>query len=314
MKFLKIALLASLTLGSLIACSTLEKLDRKPVVNISYTQQIQGLMPIEAKYTRMGQFAVASQTVPSGESQFSEHKIWYPQNINQINGKLPVVVFANGTGVPYYKYEAVFEHLASWGFVVIGNDDKNSWSGLSSSLSLTVLDKLNSDKNSIFYNKLDTKNAGISGHSQGGVGAINGATKYANSHQFKAVYTASTTKLALANGLKWGYDISKIRVPYFAVSGTGVFDAGNGKPDSGIAPVSSMQENFGKIQSGQLTVSARRKNTDHGEMLFKPNGYMTAWFMYHLKNDVQAGKVFTNQLSSELHQNPNWQDVWVKIN
>ena len=211
MKFLKTALLVSLTAVSLIACSAVkEKWERMPVVNISYTQEIQGLMPIEAKYTQMGQFAVVLQTVPSGENYFKEHKIWYPQNINQINGKLPVVVFANGTGVPYYKYEAVFEHLASFGFVVIGNDDKESWSGLSSSQSLAVLDNLNSDKNSIFFNKLDTKNAGISGHSQGGVGAINGATRFANSHQFKAVYTSSATKLALANGLKWDYDIKSL--------------------------------------------------------------------------------------------------------
>ncbi|MBE9579476.1 MULTISPECIES: alpha/beta hydrolase [Moraxella] len=308
MKFLKTALLVSLTAVSLIACSAVkEKWERMPVVNVSYTQEIQGLMPIEAKYTQMGQFAVVSQTVPSGENYFKEHKIWYPQNINQINGKLPVVVFANGTGVPYYKYEAVFEHLASFGFVVIGNDDKESWSGLSSSQSLAVLDNLNSDKNSIFFNKLDTKNAGISGHSQGGVGAINGATRFANSHQFKAVYTSSATKLALANGLKWDYDISKIRVPYFAVSGTGLFDAGNGKPDSGIAPLSSLQENHHKIPNGQWAVFARRKNTDHGDMLFKADGYMTAWFMYHLKNDVNAGKML-----DEIKRNPNWQDVMIK--
>ncbi|MDO4434764.1 MAG: hypothetical protein Q4B82_09345 [Alysiella sp.] len=63
---------------------------------------------------------------------------------------MPVVVFANGTGMQYYKYKAVFEHLASWGFVVIGNDDKESWSGLSSSQSLAVPDNLNSNKNSLF--------------------------------------------------------------------------------------------------------------------------------------------------------------------
>lgn len=165
-------LMTGVLLGALAvsACSTLEKLDRKPVVNIGYTQEIQGLMPIEANYTKMGQFSVISQTVPSGQTRYQEYKIWYPTNLNQINGKLPVIVFANGTGIPYYKYEAVFEHLASWGFVVIGNDDKDSFRGDSSSYALAILDKFNLDKNSIFYNKLDTNNAGISGHSQGGVG------------------------------------------------------------------------------------------------------------------------------------------------
>ncbi|OPH38308.1 poly(ethylene terephthalate) hydrolase family protein [Moraxella lacunata] len=301
-------LLTSVLLGTLAisACYTLDKLDQKPAVPANYTEQIQGLMPIEAQYTKMGQFAVSSQIVPSGQNRYQEYKIWYPANIASMS-KLPVVVFANGTGTAYYKYELVFEHLASWGFVVIGNDDKESFRGDSSSQSLALLDKLNSDKNSIFYNKLNTRNAGISGHSQGGVGAINGATRFANSHQFKAVYTASTPKLALANGLKWDYDIRQIRTPYFAVSGTGKIDGGNGKPDSGIAPLSSLQENHHKIQNGQWAVFARRKNTDHGDMLFRADGYMTAWFMYHLKRDEQAGKIL-----AELERNPNWQDVMIK--
>lgn len=306
---MKIKLLLSsivLTAFCMTACSVLDKLDRQPAVPANYSQEINGLMPIETQYTKMGQFAVVSQTVPSGQTRYQEYKIWYPTNLNQIKGKLPVVVFANGTGVPYYKYEAVFEHLASFGFVVIGNDDKDSFRGDSSSSALALLDRLNADKNSIFYNKLDTHNAGISGHSQGGVGAVNGATKYANSHQFKAIYTASTPKLALAKALKWDYDIAKIRVPYLAVSGTGKIDGGDGKPDSGISPLSSLQENQQKINQ-ILNISARRKNTDHGDMLYQADGYMTAWFMYHLKNDVNAGKMI-----DEIKRNPNWQDVVIK--
>ena len=38
---------------------------------------------------------------------------------------------------------------------------------------------------------------------------------------------------------------------------------------------------------------ARRKNTDHGEMLVNADGYMTAWFCYTLKDDAEATKVFT---------------------
>ena len=38
---------------------------------------------------------------------------------------------------------------------------------------------------------------------------------------------------------------------------------------------------------------ARRKNTDHGEMLVNADRYMTAWFCYTLKDDAEATKVFT---------------------
>ncbi|MDO4434765.1 MAG: hypothetical protein Q4B82_09350 [Alysiella sp.] len=48
----KNTLLVGLTVVSLIACSAVkEKWERMSVVNISCTQEIQGLMPIEAKYT-----------------------------------------------------------------------------------------------------------------------------------------------------------------------------------------------------------------------------------------------------------------------
>lgn len=196
--------------------------------------------------------------------------------------------------------------------MVIGNDDGTSWSGLSSSQSLAKLDALNVDKNSIFYQKLDTHNAGITGHSQGGVGAINGATEFANSRQFKSVHTASTTKLPLAQQLKWDYHINKITVPYFATAGMGGVDAGNGDDKkSGITPLSSMQENARQINSKKLTVLARRKDADHSQMLYIGDGYMTAWFLYTLLNDANAGKAFVGA-NPEITHNQLWQDVKIK--
>lgn len=193
-----------------------------------YYKQVQAAAPIEQKYNEFGQYAVQSQVFPSNDARFATYKIWYPADIAQSKMPYPVIVSANGSGFPYQKYEPVLERLASWGFVVIANDDGTSWSGLSSSQSLTKLDELNTDKSSVFYQKLDTNNAGITGHSQGGVGAINAATEFANSYQFKSIHTASTTKLPLAQQLGWNYYVNKISVPYFAVAGTGGVDAGNG--------------------------------------------------------------------------------------
>ena len=260
----------------------------------------------------MGEFAVSSQVFPSGESEYKEYKVWYPQILGDTNERYPVVVFANGSGVRYYRYEEVFEHLASWGFVVVGNDEPTSFSGVSSSKSLALMDQLNADKNSIFYQKLNTHNAGISGHSQGGVGAINGATKFANSSQFKAVFTASALRHPAAAAINWDYDISKIRVPYFAIAGTGKMDAGNANnPNAGVAPLPSLIENHKAINSGKLTVFARRNNKDHPEILYTGDGYMTAFYRYVLMNDLEAKRVFEGN-NPELKQNPNWQDVEIK--
>lgn len=104
----------------------------------------------------------------------------------------------NGTGVPASKYEAVLEHLATWGFIVIGNEDASSWDGVSSSASLDFLLTLNDSPDSVFYQKIDTNNIGIAGHSQGGVGAINAASVFENSDIYGSVYVASATWIDIA--------------------------------------------------------------------------------------------------------------------
>ena len=46
-------------------------------------------------------------------------------------------------------------------------------------------------------------------------------------------------------------------------------------------------------------------------MLRSADGYMTAWFMYYLKGDTEAGKAFFGE-NAEILSNENWQDI--KIN
>ena len=88
----------------------------------------------------------------------------------------PVVVLVNGTGVYGSKYKALFEHLASWGFLVLGNEDPSTCSGDSADAVLAYLLEENERADSIFYQKVDRNNIGISGHSQGGIGVFNAVT------------------------------------------------------------------------------------------------------------------------------------------
>ncbi len=64
------------------------------------------------------------------------------------------------------------KHLASWGFIVVGNTDKNTGLGYSAEWGLELMDKLAADRKSVFFQKIDEENLGIGGHSQGGVGAV----------------------------------------------------------------------------------------------------------------------------------------------
>ncbi len=51
----------------------------------------------------------------------------------------------------------------------------------------------------------------------------------------------------------------------------------------------------------------RRKDTPHGEMLYSSDGYVTAWFMWHLQGDAEAAKAFVGD-SPEIMGNELYQD------
>ena len=307
-KFIKTILIVFvIILFLIIAFLILLKYFASKPINSEYFNNVVAGGVLEEKYIAYGEYDVTSLEIDSNEELFSKYKIWYPTElVHNSNKKYPIVLFVNGTGVPYSKYGATFDHLASWGFVVIGNDDENTASGESSSITLSYILSLNNNEKSIFYNKLDIENIGISGHSQGGVGAINTITNFNNGSMFKSIYTASTTSLELANSLEWNYDITKVNIPYFMVAGTGKADAET------IAPLDSLIRNFEALNDNIKAIMARRKNIDHGDMLIYADGYMTAWFRYTLMNDNEALGVFSGA-SPEIFQNvDNWQDVQSK--
>lgn len=238
-------------------------------------------------------------------------------------GTYPLVIMVNGTGVKASQYTEVFKHLASWGFIVAGNEDENSRSGESSAATLDHLLSLNSDPNSVFCGKIDTAHIGIAGHSQGGVGAINAVTAQANGKLYTAMWTAScTSSYHTANlGADWSYDVSTISIPYLMVAGTGAIDAGNAESKDqkaegaivqGICPLWSLTENFEAIPDTVSKVMARAVGQDHGGMLRYADGYMTAWCMYWLKGDTEAGRAFWGD-AAEIRTNTNWQDVRTSV-
>lgn len=273
------------------------------VVNNNYYDEVKAVRELEAKYTQNGDFHVDYIEYTSVDASIGKYKVWYPSIIESEKTTYPVVIMANGTGVPASKYEAIFNHLASWRFIVVGNEDNESWDGSSSSKSLDYIIALNEDRNSIFYKKINTDAIGIAGHSQGGVGAINASTNFENSGLFKSIYTASTPHHELTISLKWKYDVSKINIPYFMTAGDGKFDSET------ITPLSSLEENFKVMPYNVIKIMARRKNTDHSQMLANADGYMTAWFLYTLTHNTEATMVFSGDSPELLNNSDNWQDI-----
>ena len=289
--------------------------------NENYYKYAEPQGEIEKKYTPLGSYEVSYAEFDAGTDTYKKYEVWYPADMKNGNETYPLVVMANGTGIKASQYKEVFKHLASWGFIVVGNEDENSRTGASSAATLDYMLGLNVDKNSDFYGKIDTANIGIGGHSQGGVGAINAVTEQENGNLYKAIFTASATSRYHADGLNksgegWSIAPSEINIPIFMVAGTGFADAGNMTEYSATLPEGSAQgicllwwleECYDTIPDITDKVTARLTGKDHGDMLRGADAYMTAWFMYYLKGDTEAGNVFFGK-NAEILTNPLYQN------
>lgn len=285
---------------------------------------------IETKYTSMGEHEVSLAEFDAPDAVWKKYEIWYPSDLEQSDQTYPVVVIANGTGMKASKQSAIYKHLASWGFIVAGNEDEHSRTGASSAATLDFILSLNEEAQSVFYDRIDTENVGIVGHSQGGVGAINAVTQQKNGHLYKTICAQSTTSSAVAYSLNqmdgnlgggWNCDTSTLSIPAFMVAGAGSADAGNVEENrlelaegetQGICPLWWLRECFDSMPDTVPKVIGRLSDRDHGDIPFSADGYMTAWFIYWLQGDEAAGKAFFGT-DAEIKVNENWQDVTINF-
>ena len=55
-------------------------------------------------------------------------------------------------------------------------------------------------------------------------------------------------------------------------------------------------------------VRGRITGAEHGDMLVLSDGYMTAWMLYQLQGNEEAGSAFIG-VDAEILHNEGWQDV-----
>ncbi len=277
----------------------------RPAVPKNYTETVKTGGEIERKYLQMGEYEVSYMENNALQS-YKKYEIWYPSEITSSNRKYPVVVFANGTGVKASKYKVLFEHLASWGFICIGTEDEYAWNGFSAEMCVRIILKLNENEmvegyDNVFYQKIDTENIGITGHSQGGAGVINAITDTRHYDIYKAAVALSPANEELSAALDWDYDASKINIPILLLSGTGNAD------ENLVVNLKQLESIYNHISDADSKVMARRSDADHGDMLYFSDGYVTAWFMWQLQGDSEAAKAFVGD-SAEIRSNELYQD------
>lgn len=230
------------------------------------------------------------------DEKWAKYEIYYSADIKESNEEYPVIVMSNGSGVRASRYAAIFEHYASWGFIVIGNEHDTAFAGDSSDASLDYLIKANDDANSVLYQKVDLENVGIVGHSQGGVGVFNAITRQSNGGMYKAAVSLSPVGEDTAKALNWTYEPEKITIPMMVLAGT----------EKDVITIEDLQKMYSHITSDK--VMAVRSNTNHPEMLYSADGYVTAWFMWQLQGDEEAAKAFEGK-DAEILNNKMYQDI-----
>ena len=279
--------------------------DNKVVIKDGYNQQIETGGELEAKYLSNGEYDVKKYTFKE-DDPIKKVSVFYPEVMEKANKSYPMILFANGTGFKATKYEAEFRQMASWGFIVVGTQDKGTGTGETTVKVLGDMLALNDDANSIFYHKIDTENIGLTGFSQGGAAVFNALTKYEEAKYIKAAVSLSPVcEKTAAETTNYVYESSLVKCPIMIFAGT----KGEFETDL-VIPIAELNIQYDKITTPK--VMARRIGKDHDHMMYSAGGYVMAWFRWQLLGDQEAAKAFTGS-DPELLNNPLYQDQRIDL-
>ncbi|MBO6269010.1 MAG: hypothetical protein J6N19_07710 [Clostridium sp.] len=297
-KALKIIGIIILVIVVLIA-GGLFLLSKAPAAPKDYTKTVKTGGEIEARYRQKGLLKTGHFTAEA-DDVLKKHLVYYPAELESADRQFPVIFSLNGTGIAGSKYTAVLEHFASWGFIVLGNEDPSTGFGITADKMYDFLVSQNDDAKSPLFHKVDFDNIGLIGHSQGGAGVFSALSIVETSDQYKTGVALSPTHEEMAHAFTWMYDLESISVPVLMMAGTETeFET------QSVIPIDKMNAMFDNLAS-DTKVMARRVGADHGNMLYSANGYAVAWFMWQLQSDEEAAKAFVGEtpelLSNELYQ------------
>jgi len=256
---------------------------------------------IENYYKAQGSWAVSTGTATDGNGW--TYHLWYPTNLGAGGYLHPIISFGVGTGGTPTNYADTMDQLASWGFVVIANDNGTQGLGQYIVAGANYMIAKNSDSGSIFYNKLATNKIGAFGHSQGAGGVLNAVLSAPT--LFK-----SAIPNALPNPMWWSTPVPSLTgwpttVPIWIQCGTS---------DSLICSLSAMQTWYNQVPGA--AARARAKAAGHNELQLANNkyqGYDVAWFKYTLEGDTYARGAFAGATPELPTNTTRWQD-WAAKN
>ena len=284
--------------------------------------------PIELQYYGEGSWAVTAR-LGAGCCDSSRNKfdLYYPTNLRAGGSVHPIVTFGNGTKAKPGQYDYLLKHLASWGFVIVVTEDENTGTGQTILDAANYLIAENGNSASIFYRKLEVKQIGAMGHSQGAVGAINAMIK--SNGSIKTVIAIELPRQFFCS--------SKVNCTDTKNLTTGSIFFIDGSND-GISPPTqyswqsgeqSQQAYYDAAPAGVAKMKGTLIGPDHLDVIGQPDcpkdwtrflfmctdgvygylGYPTAWMMAQLQGDTYAAGAFKERSGEIFSETTNWEYV-----
>jgi len=244
------------------------------------------------------------------ESSLPTHTVFRPDNLTPFNSnnKLPIIAWGNGACANSpWEHVNFLSEVASHGFLVvaIGPMPLEGEKGSGRSTSSQMTDAINwaiaqnSDKTSPLYNKIDITKIAVSGMSCGGLQTLETAPD-------KRVTTAVIYNSGIIGTPGGGMpgmpaltkdQLEKLHTPtLYVLGGEKDIAYGNGMDD------------FKRIN--HVPVFVANMDVGHGGTYGQPHGgefakVATAWYLWQLKGDKEAGKMFTGNPPG-LAKDANW--------
>lgn len=275
-------------------------------VNV-YNKPTAAILPIEKKYQNNGANEVSTVEFASQNDTIEKLVVAYPTTLMSSSERWPLVMTCNPSNTTGEFMMPVMKHLASWGFIVVGNMDKQTGTGHTMSITLDQFIALGETHGNLFYNKIDTARIGLMGFSQGAFGSLMAITKYANGNRYKALYLGSCPQPLLGHNMGWGdINYSQLHTPMLHLIGNGFIDRKT------ICPPDTLSMIFDQLLPSDLpAATGRRINKDHDKIAGEGDPYMTAWFCHWLLGDPEAAKAFCGP-NAELLHNERWNQTQVR--
>lgn len=207
------------------------------------------------------------------DSLISGQIIFYPADLTTSDVTYPVISWANGTMCAPGLYYDLLSQIAAGGYIVVTNTNMMSADGTAQIGSIDYILEQNADPDSIFYQKVDTENIGVAGHSQGGRSSVNAAVA---DDRIDCV-------LSIA-GSNYKSEAKKLSTPTLFTTGS---------LDSIVMPALWVKPAYQACKG--TAVYASLKGGVHTSCVLNPDkyaDYAIEWFDAFLKDDAAAKKTF----------------------